>query len=211
MVAIGHSFSARILFGSVAPILLHNLQMSHPGVRGGRYSELRGPVDLTILLNPAFEASRYSTFDTSKRWQENFSPTQQPMLIAVSTTNDYATKFAFPIGQAISGRWNQRERTTLGNYVDYVTHNLTSTDQPGDKAGNRHWYDEFCEGELCLSRSVTDFQAGNPFLVARTDSSVLDGHNGIWTPSFQEWMVAFIRRTELEKRKQGTTNAARHD
>lgn len=195
VVGVGHSFGARILFSSVAPVLLHALAMSHPGERFGTYSEVRGSVDLTVLLNPAFEASRFTAIDASRRPQERFSNAQQPILISISTENDSATRLAFPLGQVMGTRWKQRERTTLGNYEPYRTHHLLQATAPSPIGGV--WYDNFCQQSLCLVRD--DPVAGYPFLVAKTDSNVLDGHNGIWSTSFQKWLASFIE-TASDKR-----------
>ncbi|VVQ23678.1 hypothetical protein [Pseudomonas fluorescens] len=191
IVGIGHSFGGRILYSSVSPVLLHAMAMSHPGERFGTYGEFRGNVDLTVLLNPAFEASRYTAIDASRRFQEKFSDDQRPLLLSVSTENDSATKLAFPLGQIIGTRWRERERTTLGNYEPYRTHHLSHADNLPSSSGI--WYDSFCESGLCLVRD--DPIKGYPFLVAKTDASVLDGHNGIWSPSFRKWLADFIEIT----------------
>lgn len=191
IVGIGHSFGGRILYSSVSPVLLHAIAMSHPGERFGTYGEVRGSVDLTVLLNPAFEASRYTAIDASRRPQEKFSNTQQPLLLSVSTENDSATRFAFPVGQVMGTRWKERERTTLGNYEPYRTHHLSHSE--GVLPARGVWYDSFCESGLCLAKD--DPIMGYPFLVAKTDASVLDGHNGIWSPSFRKWLTDFIEIT----------------
>lgn len=188
IVGIGHSFGGRILYSSVAPVVLNALAMSHPGKRFGTYSEVRGSVDLTILLNPAFEASRYAAIDASRRPQEKFGNSQQPLLLSVSTENDAATTMAFPIGQSLGTRWKIRERTTIGNYKPYQTHILTHSGSSVSRS--EVWYDNFCDGGLCLVRH--DSIPGYPFIVAKTDASVLDGHNGIWSLGFRRWLADFI-------------------
>lgn len=201
VVAIGHSFGARILFSSVSYAVLHDSQMKHPGSRGGMYGRISGAADLTILVNPAFEASRYSSIDSLRRPLETFDEAQQPVLLTVSTTGDYATRFAFPAGQIISGRWHERERTTLGNHPDFSTHVISrktvETDAPaGDPSW---WYDKFCHRGICLERTASEkdqLNPGNPFIVARTDTSIIEDHSKIWTDTFVNWITAFVLRTE---------------
>ncbi|WP_373987790.1 hypothetical protein [Duganella sp. BuS-21] len=200
ILSIGHSFGARILFSAVSPLLLHEMQVRHPGIRGGSYGKIDGVVDLTLLLNPAFEASRYSAFDATRRWQEKFNFSQQPLLLTISTSNDFATKLAFPVGQTIGFRIDERERTTLGNYDEYISHRLVLRDREDHNISACTWYDDFCTNNLCLSRMNHVAQPGNPFLVARTDGAILDGHNGIWVPSFQDWLVSFVTQA-VEKRR----------
>jgi hypothetical protein len=204
IVGIGHSFGARILFSSISPLLIYNLQMSHPGRRFSPYKPTVGPIDLTILLNPAFEASRYTAIDASRRLQETFSAEQEPLLLTISTTNDDATKIAFPIGQIIGSRTHIRERTTLGNYSPYFTHSLGANAFPVPNARfNGRWYDHFCTDSLCLERNDLDIQPGNPFLVATTGKSVLNGHSGIWNEPFAGWLVHFIENVDLRERRTG--------
>ena len=208
--AIGHSFGARILFSSVAPVLLHNQSMAHPGSEG-IYDVFYGAANLTILLNPAFEASRFSAFNSNRRTEEQYNRAQEPTLLTISTSNDYPTRFAFPAGQILTGRWTERERTTLGNYEDYVTHALQRTSAPAPRDKDVRWFDQFCDGSggahgkaesLCLTRTAAEKQPGNPFLVARTDGEILDGHNGIWKDTFQTWLIKFIEETERAQARQ---------
>lgn len=194
IVEIGHSFGARILYSSTSQLLLYELQAKHPGYREGKYDRIQGPADLIVLLNPAFEASTYTALDSTRRWQERFSEEQRPVLLTVSTTNDWATKTAFPMGQLFDLRWRERQLTTLGNYQHYFTHELRIR-QPGeghdgDPADTSPWYDNFCSGTVCLTR-IDKLQPANPFLVATTSSDIIDGHNGIWNEPFIGWLINF--------------------
>lgn len=193
LVGIGHSFGGRILFTSVAPLMLNEMAMKHPGARFGTYKQLNSTLDLTVLLNPAFEASRYSALDASRRYQEGIAATQQPIFISIATENDSATRYAFPAGQVLGTRWKERERTTLGNYKPYITHHLEHKDPSVNPKTSGFWYDNFCQGGLCLQKE--DPIVGYPFLVVSTDSSVLDGHNGIWSKDFNTWITNFIENT----------------
>lgn len=200
IVGIGHSFGARILFSVASPLLLHQVQQSHPGKRLAPYKRIDGFIDLTVLLNPAFEATRYTAFDTVRRWQETFDDNQGPLILTVATDNDYATKFAYPTGQVVGTRWDERERTTMGNYSEFFTHTISRTPSSAVAGPSTAWYDNFCKDELCLVRRAGDRQPRNPFLVATTDRSVLDGHNGIWSEAFQRWLTLFIVEAESQAR-----------
>ena len=89
--------------------------------------------DLVILLNPAFEASFYKSFQTLIRPggsadqavpRESFAVTQEPLMSTLSAKNDLATRIAFPIGQTIAFDASTIRRTTLGNYQPALTHSL---------------------------------------------------------------------------------------
>ncbi|WP_152535911.1 hypothetical protein [Bradyrhizobium sp. Ai1a-2] len=123
-VAIGHSFGARMLFSATAQSLVYETERAHPGFPGGEYKLVEGAADAVILLNPAFEASRYTAIDDITRKDEHFQVVQPPLMITVATDNDWATKLAFPVGQWLGSSRSQRELTTLGNYPPYSTHTL---------------------------------------------------------------------------------------
>jgi len=205
-IAVGHSFGARILFSATAQSLVYETERAHPGFPKGEYKLVKSPADAIILLNPAFEASRYSAIDDISRKDERFNVGQPPLLISVSTENDWATKRAFPIGQWLGLARSKRELTTLGNYLPYCTHSLVpvSNRHEVDATHNAEGLSEyFCAGSLRLARLSREqvqrvVHAHNPFLVARTTKAVIDGHNGIWGREFKTWLEALI--IELERR-----------
>jgi hypothetical protein len=203
-ITIGHSFGARILFSATAQSLVYATERAHPGFPGGTYNLVEGAADVVILLNPAFEASRYTAIDDITRKNEHFSHTQPPLLISISTENDWATKRAFPIGQWLSSSRAQRELSTLGNYNPYFTHDLLpATARCLVGSGNDHMTERFCAAGLSLTRRRRDdairiVQEHNPFIVARTTKAVINGHNGIWAHDFRNWLAEII--TALERR-----------
>lgn len=202
-VFVGHSFGARLLFTAVSQVLIYELQQVHPGNAGSTYRKLNGPSTLTVLLNPAFEASLYAAFDAERRVQEQFDSNQHPVLLTVSTRNDWATKYAYPMGQWVGLDRAPMKRLTVGNYQPFITHSLSRRKMEPEAHLRVAWYDEYCCAGLCLAREPGDPQPGNPFLVASTDRSVLDGHNGIWSLTFVEWLWAFARAVE-NGRSEGT-------
>lgn len=190
----GHSFGARLLYSATAQNIVYRMQASHPGAPNGTYSEIDGPGDLIVLLNPAFEASLFSIFNAQRRYQENYSANQPPVIIAISSDNDRATQIAFPIGQVSGLNFSKIRRTTLGNHAEFQTHRL---DYYSESADDSHlqttWLDDFCKGSICLRRTEANHsQLRNPFIVARADSSVLNGHGGIWGRDLSAWLASFI-------------------
>ena len=153
-IVIGHSFGARMLFSATAQSLVYETERAHPGFPGGEYGLVEGSADAVILLNPAFEASRYTAIDDITRHDEHFRTTQAPLLISISTDNDWATKKAFPVGQWLGLSRSERELTTLGNYQPYVTHSLLplSANRPDDLSDASSLTERFVAAGLCLSR-----------------------------------------------------------
>lgn len=210
---IGHSFGARILFTATSQLLLYNVQTSYPDkawphVHEQQYEIIEGPADLIVLLNPAIEASVYTALDSVRRYQEKINDNQHPLLLTISTTNDWATKTAFPLGQWLSRSNHERQLSTLGNYDNYITHTLIFDRKQMIVTANRAlsspWYDDFCYLNICLNRRVEDTrQPRNPFIVATTNEQVLDGHNGIWQDTFIAWLAEFFEEVAKRRAKSG--------
>lgn len=200
-IAIGHSFGARVLFSATAQSLISETERAHPRFPGGEYGIIEGAAHAVILLNAAFEASRYSAIDDVARKDEAFRETQPPLLVSISTENDWATKLAFPVGQWLASARSKRELTTLGNYQPFFTHMLSPEVKEGMPEAMA-LTEEFTAAGLRLVRLPRDgtprvVQAHNPFLVVRTTSAVIDGHNGIWSDKFRGWLGELIVALEI--------------
>ena len=142
MAIIGHSFGAQLVYTALQ---YHALAASFT----------RGTGDPVILLNPAFEALRFtSIFDLS---QENCSRDWKgylPGLIMLTSEADRATRYMFPPSRGMSVLFrshrdlnrqictkdgaikisiseSEADRTTIGHFKPYQTHTLTPL-QDGD-------------------------------------------------------------------------------
>lgn len=174
VVYVGHSFGARVLYNAVAQVLIHRTQLRHPGGRG-TYGRVEGIGDMVILLNPAFEASLFTTFNALHSPTYVFPPDQPPLVVSIASETDRATKIAFPFGQTISGNRAPKRRTTVGNFAPYWTHHLT-----------------LCGEKACLKPidgRPPDFV---PFLSVKADRTIIDGHNGIWTDTLRDFLAGMI-------------------
>ena len=89
-IAIGHSFGARMLFAAVNSPLILAAANAFPKAKPHVYNKIDAVADAVVLLNPAFEASRYTTINGLMRNEETFSPAQRPLLITISTDNDWS-------------------------------------------------------------------------------------------------------------------------
>jgi hypothetical protein len=97
-VVIGHSFGALVAENSLAQATLSRVYGTE-----AEGSTTRPPVDLTVLLNQAAPSM------TAKRLQEALldaymasktsPPVEQPMIVSVTSTDDNATRRAFPIAR----------------------------------------------------------------------------------------------------------------
>jgi hypothetical protein len=132
MMMIGHSFGAHILYNAVAGSLVESLSYEpdtgDPNATNPRFA------DMIVLLNPAFEASFYAPLHHVATASE-FRRYQAPILVSVTTTEDWATGRAFPIGRWVNSileRSASREESdaiirTMGHMPNYITHTLTAS------------------------------------------------------------------------------------
>jgi hypothetical protein len=217
-IAIGHSFGARMLFAAVNAPLIMEVERAYPKPNTGSYQMVRGPADAVLLLNPAFEASRYTAIDSFMRNEEIFTSNQPPLMITVSTDNDWATRTAFPLGQVLGLSLDERAKTTLGNYESYYTHSLVRSDDACGPANTLEITEQFYASELCLRRETSwhdekreqkikddkedpfrwsivapERQKYNPFLLVHTNKEVIDNHGGIWEPPFSDWIFEVVK------------------
>lgn len=134
LIVVGHSFGGQMVYSALSQILFDRFVGSQelpPQTFG----------DLVVLVNPAFEASRFTPMRetaTERRWY----PVGQLPLVAIFTSeNDYATKYAFPTGRWFSTffestrnaeqKWANRE--TVGHFEPYITHRLIRTHGAGEE------------------------------------------------------------------------------
>jgi len=212
-IAIGHSFGARMLYSATAQGLVNQAAFSHPGYSRGDYEPFRGVADAVILLNPAFEASRYTVLDDLTRSGENFTSKQKPLMVVISSEADWATRVAFPVGQWLDLANTAREKTTIGNYRSYRSHTLERSNGTNcDPLGPAGISESFDRAGLCLKRvrrEETDklskdgrnkvrqtFQPFNPLIVASTPADVIASHGDVWNPSFSGWLFELVAALE---------------
>jgi hypothetical protein len=235
LISIGHSFGARILFDATHATLEARVmeQLTKDGLDGKidglvRHleaehgptvsDEIRGFGDLIVLVNPAFEASRYHVINDLKVTGQRFVRTQKTLMLVVSANNDEATGTWFPrswIGlvpwNAQSERQDKEARHTLGNVAEFRTHKLqqcqpTTVQQalectcqtqiptlsrvanPEVRAGESSG--PLCVGPLRLV-PIEAQNDRNPFIVASTDATVINDHNGLFTKPFMEFLFDF--------------------
>ena len=208
-IAIGHSLGARMLFAATAQSLVVATESAHPGYYTGTYRRVRGAADIVVLLNPAFEATMYTAVNDFMRNEEFFRSDQLPLMVTISTTDDWVTKTAFPIGQWLSSARSPRETTAVGNYDAYITHTLLPAKDGKCRANDADVAETYLMDSLCLRRS--DHQIGrvvqthNPFLVVRTVPSVIKGHGGIWSTAFSSWLFDALASLVQKRDDQGPT------
>ncbi len=145
-VVVGHSFGGAVVYTALQQIFTDRFIDSR---RGKSYrDDAKGFGDLVVLMNPAFEALRYATlYDLSQEYCRVYFPSQLPRLAILTSENDLATKYAFPIGRTFSTLFethntltrhtctehgkselvideSKADRQTVGHFMPYLSHRL---------------------------------------------------------------------------------------
>ncbi|MEO5658590.1 MAG: hypothetical protein ABIQ90_02170, partial [Polaromonas sp.] len=139
-VVIGHSFGAWVAYSALSPSLMELLAHSidaetTPEVASEEWltARLRQAADMVILINPAFEASRYQPLQQLAN-SVRLSRHVPPILVLVTSEADAATRIAFPLGRRVNTLFQHPFVTdeqvdaamrTPGFVDRYVTHRLS--------------------------------------------------------------------------------------
>ena len=145
LVIIGHSFGGAVTYTALSKVLHERLARAVARKRDDAavVEPIRGFGDLVVLVNPAFEAARYSGIHELASGIDEFAENQPAVLVTVSSDTDTATHLAFPVGRWLGTRFlktrdDQQAKsltTTVGNFEPFRTHRLdlgTSEDFRGD-------------------------------------------------------------------------------
>ncbi len=154
LVVVGHSFGGAVVYSSLSQILMNRFvdTLGPDGV----VSDVVGFGDLVVLINPAFEAARFTPLSDMANERRSYFESQLPVMAILTSEADLATKYAFPIGRGLSTLFethrqterldpltrepvaiNQRSAniTAVGHFAPYRTHTLRAEPQaPGSDA-----------------------------------------------------------------------------
>ena len=149
LVSMGHSFGAQVLLRAVSGSMEDRLQHLNPVPAYLRTAQpatpdpsvqhsLIGVGDLMVLINPAAEASQYHRLHMLARGL-TYSEFQSPVMLVVSSENDWARHRLFTIGrylgEVFTGKPRKEddiervvERQALGVFPGHITHQLNPVD-----------------------------------------------------------------------------------
>jgi len=140
MVTSGHSFGGALVFSAVENALVSEWS-GRDGVGpladgAGVKAPRRELGDLVLLVNPAFEASRYRLFDQDLSLPGRYAP-ECPILVTLASQGDAAVGIAFPAGRFLWLLWHpshwrhfKAELTGAGHFTPQMTHRLTYEGKP---------------------------------------------------------------------------------
>ena len=141
LLILGHSFGGDVVYSATAPVLIDRMaqNVDTNGVR--QAPKTLG--DLVVLLNPAFEAARFQPLQNLAATKAQapdtnywFPPGTNCTLAIFTSTADWATGLAFPIGRSLStalttyvNKRQARENiTAVGHFEPLITHTLKIRD-----------------------------------------------------------------------------------
>jgi len=148
MVVLGHSFGGQVAYTALQQQIMEASFVD--SIRNKPQVNAKSFGDLIVLMNPAFEALRFSTVfdmsqeDCSRNWKD-----QPPRLVVLTSEADRATRYVFPyLGRSFTFLFesyeelnrqmctkdgeakltiseSEADRTAIGQFEPYRTHTLT--------------------------------------------------------------------------------------
>ena len=183
VVIVGHSFGGLIVYSALAQSLIEAAATPF-----GRVTP--SFADLILLVNPAFEAARYLPVQALVQERQGSRETvqQPPVFVCATAQNDWATRFFFPLGNALSlltEKWkNRHERQAILHTIGHIswmkTHDLAA-DSGADAAT-----------AYTLSPPAPGKMSTTPFWVVRATPEVINGHGGIFETRFLTFIADLV-------------------
>ena len=194
--------------------------MAKVGVKPNTTIELSeivsGLGDLTVLLNPAFEAFQYERIDRLTT-NVSFKESQAPVFFTVSAEDDSARKYWFPIGRNLNVLFrpsfqNDGEKKlwtmALGEHEPQQTHTLVVTgnsDTISDtlykdcKIATVNLTGSLVLGGAQLSSKGNRNRPYSPVVVAYTSNKLVQEHSGIFGETFSNFLTDFVRFVQAKR------------
>ncbi|MDB6141340.1 MAG: esterase/lipase/thioesterase family active site protein [Pseudomonas sp.] len=207
LVVIGHSFGGLVVQSSIGQILEDRAIRT----KGGDYGcqlDVEGFGNLVVLINPAFEAQRYSGLHDIASQRTWYPPQQLPVEVILTSKADDATGVLFPLGRRFNTvfereGWDQKNLTTVGHYQPYITHELFKA-APG-QLNTQPLMQAWASGGqpskrltiagLTLER--TQLGDRNPYLNVSVSGDLIKDHNDIGEPQIIEFLKQMILLSTL--------------
>jgi hypothetical protein len=222
LVLAGHSLGGQVLMKSVSPALESAMiSASQTSSWNEVPSTTSVPLplsaigDMSVLINPALEAYQFERLHRLNS-KLAFNALQTPVLFIVSGEGDTARQIAFPMARSVSRPFRPGFREfqkplwhgALGEYEPQRTHQLELTDEP-DTLSEDSYQPDAAE-EVAAEIMELDFTAEvnfgggklkpldgrhrgySPIVVAYSSEKLIEGHTGIFTDTFRNFLVDYV-------------------
>ncbi|MEY5099895.1 MAG: hypothetical protein RJA36_2614 [Pseudomonadota bacterium] len=113
--ALGQTLSGRFVRTAGLPRPRDDGKAERDAVRDGLSTNVEGFGDLVVLINPAFEAQRFASLSDMSTERGSYFTAQLPVVAVLTSEADYATRYAFPAGRALSTLFEQTRDSTRRN------------------------------------------------------------------------------------------------
>lgn len=210
---LGHSFGALTIYNAISESLIDSVSnwgespKSRPTARelctmgetGHGEVVSSAYADLIVLINPALEGTRFEPLhqaSLNRMKRSPYSCTQNPVLVLVTGTSDFATRRAFPFsrwlttlfqdnspeskdGTAIAGKADEERnanRNTVGHIPRYMTHYVDSFPTVPNIELKKNTDNSL---DVCL-RAGWDKLASTEVLGKKTLEEMLDENSMVW-------------------------------
>jgi hypothetical protein len=181
LVVVGHSFGGAVVFAAVGQLLANRFVHTKGPV--GQQSTVSGYGDLVVLINPAFEATLFSSLSDMSTERGTYFDAQLPVVAVLTSQADDATKRAFPLGRQLSTLFEKEHAmvrrnavtkrdetidgkdanvTAIGHFEPYRTHTLSATTQaPQPQADAAAEAEQTAETALSVSEQWANDRPGS--------------------------------------------------
>ncbi|HID81015.1 MAG TPA: alpha/beta hydrolase [Chromatiales bacterium] len=119
LAVVGHSFGGAVIYSALSQLLMERSIDTYGPT--GQISDARGFGNLVVLINPAFEAERFSALSNAANERRTYFSSQLPVLAVLTSESDKATKYAFPIGRWFSTLFEKTRDVERPNAVTQET------------------------------------------------------------------------------------------
>lgn len=217
LVTLGHSFGGAIVFTALNKLFSQQLVDSSNVDKA-----TKGIGDLTILINPAFDALKYAHFHDMKDRYNHFLAGQKPTLAIFTSQNDWATKYAFPMGNTLTRSFestrymktqigkesvlvnqNSAARMAIGHFKPYISHELVVSSNTasmrksrGDMAlyARRQWEQGMRTIHFSEAELISRYESvtRTPYLVVSVEPELIPNHNDFSGREFEGFLHEFI-------------------
>lgn len=225
LVILGHSFGGAVVYSATTQILANRFIDSQ---EGKTYTgTAKGFGDLVVLLNPAFEALRYTPLYDMAQGRCSYFDTQVPRLAILTSEADNATRLAFPIGRFFTTFFETHEaiqrsdckhklildegaadRKTVGHFLPLISHTLKPAEKeallPEATYSNMKniWSTQTPKGSTRFGTAVLTHQGNtdprNPYLNIRVDEELISDHNDIFGSRVMDFIRLLIELSTSE-------------
>lgn len=220
LVTLGHSFGGEIVFSAINKLLTQELVESGSTASAGMGA--KGIGDLTVLINPAFDALKYAHFYDVKDRYNQFLGSQKPILALFTSESDWATKYAFPLGNSFTRGFeatrymkaqlgkeqvlinqNSAARTAVGHYSPYTNYRLQASNEKMSTQNNQVSAAVYAEKQWQQGLESIQFSTARlirkpnqierePYLVVSVEPSLIPNHNDFSQVEFETFLHEFI-------------------